>query len=55
MKRRVFIHESPRKPVGGMFLPVTVRDARLRPGATIEFVKKTYYVGLGGELRRLYK
>jgi len=55
MRRRVFIHHSPLRPVGGSFLTVKGPTARLKDGVTFEMLGKTYYVGKGGELRRLYK
>ena len=58
MKRR-FIHESPRRPVGGVALGVKRDDGktttRLTAGAQFQWLGRTYYVGKGGELRRLYK
>jgi hypothetical protein len=55
MKKRVFLRQAPRKPEGGLFLAVTGPNARLKEGAAFEWLKKPYYVGKGGELRRLYK
>lgn len=55
MKRRVFIHESPKRPVGGTALTIKGWQTRLKEGATFEWLNRTYYVGKGGELRRLYK
>ena len=56
MKRRVFIHQSPQKPVGGVFLGVK-RDSglkveRLAPGTAFRWLERDYYIGKGGELRR---
>lgn len=51
MKKRVFIHQSPKRPVGAAWLPVH----RLAPGTQVKCDNKTYFVGKGGEWRRLYK
>ncbi len=51
MKRRVFIHDSPKWPAGATALMVK----RIPPGTVFEWEGKTYYIGRGGELRRLYK
>lgn len=59
MKRRVFIHQSPKKPAGAIVLGVKRVDGntvqRLQPGTDFEWLGQRYYIGKGGELRRLFK
>lgn len=59
MKRRVFIHESPRKPAGGVVLGIKRANGltveRLEPGTAFRWLEKDYYIGKGGELRRVAK
>ena len=51
MKRRVFIHQSPKVPVGAEWLPVH----RLAPGTQVQVAGRTYYIAKSGAWRRLYK